>query len=104
MLRKGSTWPDMSTVRRFAKRLIPRRILLWRYEFGERLIYYPRLALSLGRGLQCPFCLWRFRRFLPAGFHYPILVEKNVIGGHWHEHNVCPRCLSNARERLVFLF
>jgi SAM-dependent methyltransferase len=33
-----------------------------------------------------------------------VLVEKKVIGGHWHEHNLCPRCLSNARERLVFLF
>jgi len=70
----------------------------------ELLKYYPRLMLSLGRGFQCPFCRWRFRRFLPAGFLYPVLVEKKVIGGHWHEHNLCPRCLSNARERLVFLF
>jgi SAM-dependent methyltransferase len=94
----------MPAVRRFAKRVIPQRVRLWRYQLIERLTYYPRLILSLGRGFQCPFCRWHFRRFLPAGFLYPVLIEKKVIGGHWHQHNVCPRCLSNARERLVFLF
>jgi SAM-dependent methyltransferase len=75
-----------------------------RYSLYEKAKYYPELVFNLGSRLECPFCGWHFRRFLPAGFHYQVIVEKQVIGGHWHRDNVCPRCKSHARERLAYLF
>jgi hypothetical protein len=94
----------MSTIRTILKRVLPERVLLLRYELYERLTYYPRLLVRVGNRLECPLCGWHFRRFRPAGFHYRVIVEKRIIGGHYHPDNVCPRCLSNARERLAYLF
>ena len=94
----------MAVIRKVLKRFIPAEILVLRYELYESLIYYPRLLFRLGSRLECPLCGWHFRRFGPAGFHYAVIVEKRVIGGHYHENNICPRCLSNARERLAYLF
>lgn len=94
----------MSSIRELIKLLVPEELRLLRYRLFEKLKYYPDILLRLGHGLECPFCGWRFRRFKAAGFHYPVITENQVIGGHWHEDNVCPRCLSNARERLAYLF
>jgi len=94
----------MSAIRRIVKRIVPEWVLLLRYEAYDRLSYYPRLLVRVGTRLECPLCGWHFRRFRPAGYHYPVIVEKRVIGGHYHADNVCPRCLSNARERLAYLF
>ena len=94
----------MAAIRTIVKRIVPERVLLLRYELYETLSYYPRLLVRVGSRLECPLCGWHFRRFRPAGFHYPVIIEKRVIGGHYHEDNICPRCLSNARERLAYLF
>ncbi len=91
-------------LKRTVKSLIPSRVRLWRYELYERGRYYPELLLSLGRTFECPFCLWRFRRLRPAGYEYPVLKEKQVIGASYHLNDVCPRCMSNSRERLLYLF
>lgn len=94
----------MSAIRKLVKQLVPERFRLLRFTMYEKARYYPEIVFSLGNRLECPFCGWHFRRFRPAGFHYPVIVEKQVIGGHWHRDNVCPRCMSNARERLAYLF
>lgn len=94
----------MSGIRSLVKQLVPERLRVLRYSLYEKARYYPEIVFSLGNRLECPFCGWRFRRFRPAGFHYPVIIEKRVIGGHWHEDNVCPRCMSNARERLAYLY
>jgi SAM-dependent methyltransferase len=39
-----------------------------------------------------------------AGFDYAVLREKDVVGGAYHRDDVCPRCQSNARERLVYRY
>jgi SAM-dependent methyltransferase len=88
----------------WAKQLIPERYRLLRYELSEWLRYYPELIFSIGSRLECLFCGWHFRRFRPAGFDYPVLTEKHVVGGSYHPDDVCPRCLSNSRERLAFLY
>ena len=87
-----------------AKQLVPERYRLMRYELFEKLRYYPELVGSLGNRLECPFCGGHFRRFRPAGFDYPILKEKEVVGASYHLDDVCPRCFSNARERLAYLY
>lgn len=92
----------MST--RLVKQLVPKRLRLLRYSLVEKARYYPELVFNLGNRLECPFCGWHFRHFLPAGFHHQVLIEKQVIGGLWHRDNVCPRCKSNARERLAYLY
>lgn len=94
----------MSAIRSLLKQLVPEKLRLLRYNLYEKARYYPEIVFSLGNRLECPFCGWHFRRFKPAGFHYAVIIEKQVIGGHWHRDNVCPRCLSNARERLAYLF
>jgi SAM-dependent methyltransferase len=93
-----------SVIKTWAKRLIPERYRMLRYEWYQVLRYYPELVLSLGRRLECPFCGWRFRRLRSAGFDYPILKEQQVVGASCHPDDVCPRCMSNARERLVYLY
>jgi SAM-dependent methyltransferase len=66
-----------------------------------------RYATSLrfvGRGYQCPFCGGRFSAFLPNGIDVTVLAEMQVIGGGYRTNSKCPRCRSEDRERLVFLF
>ena len=92
------------SIKKLVKQLIPEDVRLLRYSLYEKARYYPELVFSLGNRLECPFCGGHFRRFKPAGFHYPVIIEKQVIGGHWHRDNVCPRCMSNARERLAYLY
>ena len=92
------------SIKKLAKKLIPEDVRLLRYSLYDKARYYPELVFSLGNRLECPFCGGHFRRFRPAGFHYPVIIEKQVIGGHWHRDNVCPRCMSNARERLAYLY
>lgn len=94
----------MSGIKSLVKRLVPERLRLLRYSLYEKARYYPEIIFSLGNRLECVFCGWHFRRFRPSGFHYPVIIEKQVIGGHWHRDNVCPRCMSNARERLAYLY
>ena len=92
------------SIRSLIQQIVPKRVRLLRYELYERAKYYPEIIFNLGNRLECPFCGWHFRHFKAAGFHYPVIIENRVIGGHWHRDNVCPRCLSNARERLAYLY
>jgi len=57
-----------------------------------------------GKTVFCPFCNRTYRKFLPGGYHFPVLQEKQVIGGGYRLNNVCPRCYSIDRHRLVYLF
>ena len=94
----------MTRLKTLAKAVVPKRFRLLRYSLYEQLRYYPDLLSSLGRRLECPICGWRFRRMRPGGFDYPVLKEKRVVGASYHRDEVCPRCLSNSRERLLFLY
>lgn len=93
-----------SKLKAWAKARIPEKYRLLRYQWYESLRYYPELAFSLGRRFECPFCHWGFRRLRSAGFDYPVLKEKDVVGASTHSDDVCPRCMANARERLVYLY
>ncbi|MDE6375172.1 MAG: class I SAM-dependent methyltransferase [Alistipes sp.] len=53
----------------------------------------PMLGLLYkGRGVQCPVCGARYRKFLPYGYVEP---RPNAL---------CPRCLSLERHRLLWLY
>lgn len=45
-----------------------------------------------GRGVECPLCGGRYRRFLPYGY---VASRDNAL---------CPRCLSLERHRLLWLY
>ncbi len=94
----------MKRIKTFVKRTVPEPVRMFRYTLAERARYYPELLLSLGRKLECPICRWRFHRMRPAGFDYPVLKENQVVGASYHEDEVCPHCMSNSRERLLYLY
>lgn len=48
--------------------------------------------LYKGRGVECPVCGGRYRRFLPYGY---VTSRANAL---------CPRCLSLERHRLLWLY
>lgn len=58
----------------------------------------------VGNKYECPFCMGHFSAFLPTGFDFPVLKEKQVIGGGYRLNAVCPRCYSVDRERLIYLY
>ena len=57
-----------------------------------------------GDRFECPFCGGHFRKLLPRGLEYGVLVEKHVVGGGVRSNAFCPGCLSYDRERLVWLW
>lgn len=64
---------------------------------------YERLS-CLGFRYKCPFCNSRLRRFLPSGLSFPVLEEREVVGGRWRPNARCPTCDSSDRERLLYLY
>lgn len=53
---------------------------------------------------KCPMCGFWAKKFLPAGFGYQILEEKQVVGARVRNNARCPNCKSSDRERLLFLY
>ncbi len=74
-----------------------------------RSLYFSFLRFLLapwfdGFKFKCPFCGGRFRKLLPFGFDFPVLKEKQVVGGGLRSNAMCPRCGSFDRERLLYLY
>jgi SAM-dependent methyltransferase len=57
-----------------------------------------------GNDYYCPYCGYSFRKFRPGGIELPVIREKQIIGAGYRLNNVCPRCYSLDRDRLIFLF
>lgn len=57
-----------------------------------------------GTAYHCPYCQKSFSKFLPGGFDLPVLFEKQIVGAGYRTNNVCPRCYSLDRDRLIHLF
>jgi SAM-dependent methyltransferase len=60
--------------------------------------------LNYGFKYKCPICGSKLRKFLPFGFNFPVLAQKNVIGGGYRLNAHCPVCGSFDRERLLYLY
>ncbi len=63
-----------------------------------------RKARFLGSKYYCPICDSNVRNFRPRGFKFPVLTEKNIIGGGYRLNAQCPVCKSTDRERLLYLY
>ena len=57
-----------------------------------------------GKRYECPICDSHLRLLRPYGFKYPVLEEKQVIGGGYRPLAQCPVCKSKDRERLLYLY
>ncbi len=57
-----------------------------------------------GSNHYCIFCKNYFRKFLPLGVKKKVLINKQIIGGGYRPHVVCPSCGSTDRERLLYYF
>lgn len=77
-------------------------IAVYRY---LRALYRKLLCVILSGGdYYCPFCNQGFKRFLPYGQKSSFLAKNKIVGAGYRSNCTCPKCLSNDRARLVFLF
>jgi SAM-dependent methyltransferase len=63
-----------------------------------------RKITNLGIKYYCPMCSSHIKKLLPFGYHFPVLSEKNVIGGGYRSNSRCKVCYSVDRERLLYLY
>ncbi len=87
-------------MKKLIKKLIPSFLgwavkQVWLFFRG---IYYS------GSKYECPVCGQKFRTMLPGGFDLAVITEKQIVGGGRRDLDVCPRCQSTDRDRLVFLY
>ena len=59
--------------------------------------------LHEGTAFRCPFCHYSGRDLRPDGFDFPVLAERQVVGGG-RRPSTCYGCNSTDRERLVYLY
>ncbi len=57
-----------------------------------------------GDAVHCPICKHSFKKMLPGGFDLPAIKKHEIVGAGLRDNNICPRCLSTDRDRLIYLF
>lgn len=82
---------------KFIKSIVPKK----KREMIKLLISKARF---FGFKFRCPFCNSYLANFLAAGYNYPVLETKRVIGAGYRLTAQCPVCHSLDRERLIYLF
>lgn len=58
---------------------------------------------NFGFRYECPLCKTQLASLEPLGEDFPVLIEKQVVGGRQRKAR-CPCCRSSDRERLLYLF
>lgn len=87
-LSKSTKYLTMKKLIKFVLRNVPRK-----YIQKVVHIFTPIMGLMYsGRGVECPICGARYRKFMPYGYV------------HSRENALCPRCLSLERHRLMWLY
>ena len=74
------------------------------YAPAQAAVRYLGSLRHAGGPLRCPLCKGNFSHFLPVGIDVPVLREKAVVGAGYRLGAACPRCRSEDRERLVYLY
>ncbi|MFH0734042.1 MAG: methyltransferase domain-containing protein [bacterium] len=90
----------MSIFKKTIKHIIPYKT----YSGARDMFRYILSFRYIGSKYVCPFCKGRFSSFLSGGFDFPILKEKQVVGGGFRLNSTCPRCFSGDRERLIYIY
>ncbi len=76
----------------------------YRYRINEKSKQLIRKIHNFGFKYKCPMCNSHIKGMLPFGYDFPVLSEKNVIGGGYRLNARCPVCYSVDRERLLYLY
>jgi hypothetical protein len=93
-------WPKLSATAtdmiKFILNHIPRGVLQraagWAMPLAGLFYAIGRGRRGSGRGVECPLCGARYRRFMPYGY---VTTRRNAL---------CPRCLALERHRLLWLW
>lgn len=86
----------MSLLKKLAKTLLPGP---WRTPLKQAFLK----VRYRGRKYYCPVCRSHTRLQQPLGFDFPVIVEKQIVGGGIRT-ALCPVCASSDRIRLLYLF
>jgi SAM-dependent methyltransferase len=62
-----------------------------------------QLTLHQGTRYHCPFCGYAARDLRPRGHDFPVLAQRQVVGGGSRP-SACYNCGSSDRERLIYLY
>jgi len=61
-----------------------------------------RKIYFFGFKFKCPVCQSKIKLFKPLGFDFPVIREKQIVGGGLRN-AMCPVCRSSDRVRLLYL-
>ena len=86
-----------NNIKKLAKLVIPENQ-------RRKLRYYGNKIRFFGFRFKCPICNSYLNKLDPFGLKFPVLIEKNVIGGGYRLNAQCPVCYSFDRERLLYLY
>jgi len=78
------------------KAIVPKRLRPW-INLMVRKVYF------FGLKYYCPVCKSYIRLLKPLGFDFPVIKEKQIVGGGLRN-ALCPVCKSSDRVRLLYLF
>lgn len=83
-------------IKQTIKAFVPDRLRPVVIKYARRILYY-------GRSYYCPVCNSNTRLQKSLGFAFPVIKEKQIIGGGLRN-VLCPVCNSSDRVRLLYLF
>lgn len=83
-------------IKDLTKAIIPKKLRPW-VDLLVRKVYFG------GFRYYCPLCKSHVKLLKPLGFDFPVIKEKQIIGGGLRD-AMCPVCRSSDRVRLLYLF
>lgn len=83
-------------IKELIKAIIPTRLRPWVNLMVRKIYFY-------GSRYYCPVCKSNIKLLKPLGFDFPIIKQKQIVGGGLRDAQ-CPVCRSSDRVRLLFLF
>jgi len=83
-------------IKDFIKAIIPKRLRPWVNLMFRRIYFF-------GFRYYCPVCKSRIKLLKLLGFDFPVIKEKQIVGGG-KRNAQCPVCRSSDRVRLLYLF
>jgi SAM-dependent methyltransferase len=61
------------------------------------------LFVHSGNSIECPYCGYKAKDLAPIGYDFPVLKEKQIIGGGLRNGG-CYNCFCSDRERLLYTY
>ena len=82
-----------------------KKIIPYRYYYPFMNLYRKRRAVKFfGNKFYCPICEQGFDKFYEFGFTNKVIEDYEIVGAGLNKNGSCPQCLSNDRERHLYLY